>query len=79
MRRRFTRGFVGGQSDGGCGRMGKRWRWGTGRGGLVGMALGRAYADEGKLLEAWVQARGRGGVPADTLLVGDALYGYRAW
>ncbi|MFN3690357.1 MAG: transposase, partial [Fimbriimonadales bacterium] len=52
--------------------------WQGGRVWLVGVALGPAYADEGKLLGAWVQAYGCGGLPWGTLLVGDALYGYRA-
>lgn len=44
----------------------------------MGVALGRAYADEGKLLAQWVGRYGRGGLPEGTLLVGDALYRYRA-
>jgi hypothetical protein len=61
--------------------MGRRWRWGIGRGGRVwvlGLALGQAYANEGKLLQRWVAVYGRGGLPEGTLLVGDRLYGYRA-
>lgn len=52
--------------------------WQGGRVWLVGAALGQAYADEGRLLGEWVEAYGRGGLPWGTLLVGDALYGYRA-
>ncbi|MFN7016856.1 MAG: hypothetical protein ACK4P5_06815 [Fimbriimonadales bacterium] len=52
--------------------------WHGGGGWVVGAALGQAYADEGRLLGAWVAAYERGRVPWGTLLVGDALYGYRA-
>jgi hypothetical protein len=45
---------------------------------VLGLALGQAYADEGKLLQQWVASYGRGGLPAETLIVGDRLYGYRA-
>lgn len=45
---------------------------------LVGVALGGAYADEGKLLGQWVGVYGRGGLAAGTLMVGDRLYGYGA-
>ena len=52
--------------------------WQGGRVWVMGAALGQAYADEGRLLGAWVAAYERGGLPWGTLLVGDALYGYRA-
>ncbi len=37
---------------------------------MVGVALGKPYADEGRY--------GLGGLPSETLVVGDALYGHRA-
>lgn len=52
--------------------------WQGGRVWLVGVQLGKAYADEGKLLGEWVLQHGLGGLPDSTLLVGDKLYGYRA-
>jgi hypothetical protein len=45
---------------------------------VVGASLGGAYADEGRLLGAWLQAYGSGVVGSGALLVGDKLYGYRA-
>jgi len=52
--------------------------WQGGRVWVVGLSLGAPYADEGRLLRAWVGRYGRGGLSAGTLLVGDRLYGYRA-
>ncbi|MCS7209470.1 MAG: transposase, partial [Fimbriimonadales bacterium] len=52
--------------------------WQGGRVWVVGVALGQAYADEGKLLSQWVARYGRGGLPEATVIVGDALYGYWA-
>jgi len=45
---------------------------------LVGVQLGMAYSDEGRLLGEWVWQYGMGGLPGGTLLVGDQLYGYGA-
>ncbi|MGC8783124.1 MAG: transposase [Armatimonadota bacterium] len=45
---------------------------------VMGLSLGEAYADEGRLLREWVERYGRGGVASGTLLVGDGLYGHRA-
>ena len=52
--------------------------WQGGRGWVVGLSLGEAYADEGRLLQAWVKRYGRGGLSAGTLRVGDRLDGHRA-
>jgi hypothetical protein len=50
-------------------RGGQRW--------VVGASLGRAYADEGRLLAQWLGRYGSGVVGSGALLVGDKLYGYR--
>lgn len=52
--------------------------WQGGRVWLVGVQLGMAYSDEGRLLGEWVWQYGMGGLPGGTLLVGDQLYGYGA-
>ncbi|GIV87194.1 MAG: hypothetical protein KatS3mg054_1223 [Chloroflexus sp.] len=52
--------------------------WQGGRVWVVGLELGQAYAEEGRLLGAWVKRYGRGGLSAGTVLVGDRLYGHRA-
>ncbi|GIV10199.1 MAG: hypothetical protein KatS3mg019_2290 [Fimbriimonadales bacterium] len=52
--------------------------WQGGRVWVTGLELGQAYADEGRLLGAWVGRYGRGGLSAGTVLVGDRLYGHRA-
>ncbi|MCL6476735.1 MAG: transposase [Firmicutes bacterium] len=45
---------------------------------VMGLSLGEAYADEGRLLRQWVEHNGRGGMASGTLLVEDGLYGHRA-
>jgi hypothetical protein len=52
--------------------------WGGGRRWVVGLRLGEAYSDEGRLLSEWLGEHGAGVVGAVALLVGDKLYGYRA-
>ncbi|GIV08966.1 MAG: hypothetical protein KatS3mg019_1057 [Fimbriimonadales bacterium] len=52
--------------------------WQGGRVWVAGLELGQAYAEEGRLLGAWVGRYGRGGLSAGTVLVGDRLYGHRA-
>ncbi|GIV21640.1 MAG: hypothetical protein KatS3mg023_3391 [Armatimonadota bacterium] len=52
--------------------------WQGDRAWVIGLSCGAAYADEGRLLGAWVERYGRGGLGSGTLLVGDRLYGYRA-
>ncbi len=52
--------------------------WQGDRAWVIGVQLGEAYADEGRLLGEWVEHHGRGGLASGTLLVGDRLYGYRA-
>jgi hypothetical protein len=70
------RSFVGGLSYGSSHlkavvlvywRGGQRW--------VVGASLGRAYADEGRLLAQWLERYGSGVVGSGALLVGDKLYG----
>jgi hypothetical protein len=51
--------------------------WRGGQRGVVGASLGRAYADEGRLLAQWLGRYGSWGVGSGALLVGDKLYGYR--
>jgi hypothetical protein len=50
-------------------RGGRRW--------VIGASLGRAYADEGRLLAGWLDRYGCGVAGSGALLVGDKLYGYR--
>jgi len=50
-------------------RGGRRW--------VIGASLGRAYADEGRLLAGWLGRYGSGVAGSGALLVGDKLYGYR--
>jgi hypothetical protein len=50
---------------------GERW-W------VVGLSLGEAYADEGRLFGRWLLFHGAGLAGEGGLLVGDKLYGYRA-
>ncbi|GIV07121.1 MAG: hypothetical protein KatS3mg017_0323 [Fimbriimonadales bacterium] len=52
--------------------------WQGGRVWVAGLELGQAYAEEGRLLGAWVGRYGRGGLSAGTVWVGDRLYGHRA-
>jgi hypothetical protein len=57
-------------------RGGQRW--------VVGASLGRAYADEGRLLAQWLGRYGSGGVGSGALLVGTSCTGigvgcWRVW
>ncbi len=52
--------------------------WQGGRVWIVGVVLGKPYADEGVLWRAWLERYGLGGLPVGTLVVGDGLYGHRA-